>query len=161
MAVYRPTVGLSHPNSVPTASYLGRLSAIFLFIASPGALPPISGSLQIRLVSDDPELHRILRKSIEPSRAVSVIGHSAALLEEPAADADILLLDVERPPLAIDELKKLRSANESALIIILAQQIDADVRELGHELGAVGYLKKDESLPDIATLVVELASLSC
>ena len=151
---------LSRPNSVPTASYVQRLSAIFLSL-SPEALPPIPSSLQVRLVSDNPDLDRTLRESLDTVTDLDVIAHSAALAEPAAANAgvDILLVDVGNPPRASNKLTKLRAENESALIIILAPQIDDDVRELGDALNACAYLKHDQSLHDIAALVVGLASL--
>jgi DNA-binding NarL/FixJ family response regulator len=111
-------------------------------------------------VGDDLVLDCTLRESLDTEDELDVLAHSAALAEQPAAEADVLLVDAGPPLPQVGELKKLRAANQSALMIVVASEIDADVRELGNALGAVGYVKKDEGLHDIAALVVALASLS-
>ena len=63
------------------------------------------------------------------------------------------------PAPSAEELAALREEDDSALVIVVAPEIDSDARELGASVDAVGYLKKGVAVADIAAVVLELAAV--
>ena len=72
---------------------------------------------------------------------LEVVGHAARRAAARPA-ADVVLLDVGPPAPNAETLASLRGENDSALVIVVATEIDSHARELGASVEAVGYLKK-------------------
>jgi DNA-binding NarL/FixJ family response regulator len=118
--------------------------------------PP--GPPRVRLVSADMEFESALRASLDREDAFDVIGHTPRSVESPPAD--IVLLDAGPPEPDDEELARLRSESDCALVIVAAAEIDSRARELGVLVDVVGYLKKGVAVADVAALVLELAAVA-
>lgn len=103
-------------------------------------------------MTGDGTFHNALRRSLELAEGVEVQAHGAV-----APPADVVVVDAEAPP--ADEGKFVKHGG-AGLTIVVAPQIDEDVRERGRVLGAAAYIRKDEGLHKVIGLVIELASVS-
>ena len=115
----------------------------------------------LHLVSDDPDLERSLRESlVDDDDPHAIAGPPARKAEEHSPGRGVVIVDGGTPrALVTSTIEQLQSGGRSPLIVLVAAEIDAEVRELGKSLGAVAYLKKDSGLQEIAALVAELSSL--
>jgi DNA-binding response OmpR family regulator len=115
----------------------------------------------LHLVSDDPDFERSLSESlVDDDDPHAIARRPARMADEPSPGRGVVIVDAGIPQaLVTSTIEKLQTGGRSPLIVLVAAEIDAEVRELGKSLGAVAYLKKDTGLQEIAALVAELSSL--
>ncbi len=109
-------------------------------------------SLPVRvIIADDHRLMRIgLRKILEVSPDISVIadasnGREAIDLAQ-ELQPDVLLLDVEMPDLSgIEVTRQLKQNNSPVNILIISAHNEPNYIQEVLNLGAAGYLTKDEA----------------
>lgn len=89
-----------------------------------------------------------LQRSLEPSAGVEVQAHDAVR-------PDVVVVDTEAAPASEDELVAELGLD---VMIVVAPEIDDEVRERGRTLKASAYVRKDDGVFAIIGLVIELAS---
>jgi len=109
------------------------------------ARPSARRSATVRVVTNDVDLQRAVRRSLEPA-AVDVRAHSAF-----ASSTDVVVVDAAAPDLHV---------GDSGATILVAPEIDADVREQGRRLDAAAYVRNDEDLGKVIGLVIELVAFT-
>jgi hypothetical protein len=114
--------------------------------------------MTVQVVTNDVRLRRTVRRSLEPAVGVDVQAHGTL------APADVFVVDAEAP---LDETGAFPNetgafprGGDSGATIVVAPEIDAQVREQGRRLDAVAYVRNDEGLAKVIGLVVELASIT-
>jgi hypothetical protein len=110
------------------------------------ARPSARRSTTVRVVTNDVDLQRTVRRSLEPAAGLDVRAHTA--FDPPT---DVVVVDAAAPGLPV---------GDSGATILVAPQIDADVREQGRRLDAVAYVRNDESLGKVIGLVIELVTFT-
>lgn len=98
---------------------------------------------RVMLVDDDDDFRRIMSNELaRRGYAVSAVASGAAALAQ-AAEADVILLDLRLPDMdGIEVLKKLRSADVSAGVLMLTGHGTIDTAIQAVRLGAYDYLEK-------------------
>lgn len=107
--------------------------------------------MTVQVVTNDVRLRRTVRRSLEPAVGVDVQAHGAL------APADVVVVDAEAP---LDEMGAFPRDGDSEATIVVAPEIDAQVREHGRRLDAVAYVRNDEGLAKVIGLVVEFVSIT-
>jgi hypothetical protein len=113
------------------------------------ARPSAKRFTSVRVVTNDVGLQRAVRRGLESVAGVDVRAHSAF-----ASPANILVVDAAAPD-AHGEFD-----DDSGATILVAPEIDADVREQGRRLDVVAYVRNDEGLGNVIGLVVELVAFT-
>ena len=108
--------------------------------------------MTVQVVTNDVLLRRAVRRSLESSVGVDVQAHVAL-----APRADVVVVDADP---ALDETRDLPRNADSGATIVVAPEIDAQVREQGRRLNAAAYVRKDEGLATVIGLVIELVSIT-
>lgn len=98
---------------------------------------------RVMLVDDDDEFRRVMSSELaRRGYAVSSVASGAAALAQ-ASEADVIVLDLRLPDTdGIDVLKKLRSADVSAGVLVLTGHGTIDTAIQAVRLGAYDYLEK-------------------
>jgi hypothetical protein len=99
-------------------------------------------------VTEDATFRDALRQSLDVAE-VDVQAHAAL-----APRADVIVVDAEAAPVRHDEVH----LEDDSVTIVVAPEIDAEVRERGRALNASAYVRKDDGLYTVMGLVIELAS---
>ena len=110
------------------------------------ARPSARRSTTVRVVTNDVDLQRTVRRSLEPAAGLDVGAHGAF-----APSTDVVVVDAAVPDLRV---------GDSGATILVAPEIDADVREQGRRLDAAAYVRNDESLGKVIGLVIELVAFT-
>lgn len=106
----------------------------------------------VQVVTEDGAFRDAVRQSVEVAGVVDVHAHAAVNLT-----ADVLVVDAESTPAGESETL---ASSDSRVTIVVAPEIDADVRERGRRLNATAYVRKDDEPHKVIGLVIELASFS-
>jgi DNA-binding NarL/FixJ family response regulator len=107
--------------------------------------------LLITVHSDDPELHCDLGENLPAEN-----GHRLRLLKP---DPDVVFVDAG-PPAPASLPSELRTTCPSAFVVLVARDVDAQALELGEELDADAFVRRDEEVTDTATAVLALAAIA-
>jgi hypothetical protein len=102
----------------------------------------------VRVVSNDEKLQRTVRRSVKPAR-VDVRAHSAF-----APWVNVVVVDAA----TFDSRGDVDG--DSGATILVAPEIDADVREQGRRIDADAYVRNDEGLGNVIGLVIELVAVT-
>ncbi len=99
--------------------------------------------VRVVLVDDDDEFRRVMSgELVRRGYAVSSVASGAAALTQ-AAEADVIVLDLRLPDMdGIEVLKKLRSADVPAGVLVLTGHGTIDTAIQAVRLGAYDYLEK-------------------
>jgi hypothetical protein len=108
--------------------------------------------MTVQVVTNDVMLRRAVRRGLEPAAGVDVQAHAAL-----APPADVVVVDAEAP---LDETCDFPGNGDSGATIVVASEIDAQVREQGRRLDAVAYVRNDEGLGKVIGVVIELVWLT-
>jgi len=111
------------------------------------ARPSARKSTSVGVVTNDVDLQRAVRGGLEAAAGVDVRAHSLA------PSPDVMVVDADMAP-------GLDAGGDSGATIIVAPEIDADVREQGRRLDAVAYVRNDEGLSTVIGLVIELVAFT-
>lgn len=100
-------------------------------------------AVRVLLVDDDDEFRRVMSgELVRRGYAVNSVGSGAAALAQ-AAEADVIVLDLRLPDIdGIEVLKKLRSAEVPAGVLMLTGHGTIDTAIQAVRLGAYDYLEK-------------------
>lgn len=106
--------------------------------------------IQIIIADDHQLLRNYLRKTLERRGDISVVAEAADGAEVVRClndcQADVLLLDIEMPGMnGIDVLRYLQEQGGSIKSLILSGYSDRELIQGALDLGAQGYLIKDEA----------------
>ena len=112
-------------------------------------LPGRSVSKRIYVVEDHPRMRELLREWIEALPGLSICGTAesaeAALDELPAAQADVVLIDMSLPAMGgIEFVAALRERHPHVRCLILSGHNETRYVERALAAGAQGYLLKGE-----------------
>ena len=110
------------------------------------ARPFARRSTSVRVVTDDVDLRRKVRRGLEPDAVLDVRAHGFA------PSPDVIVLD------AASDTED--GNGDSGATILVAPEIDAHVREQGRRLDAAAYVRNDEGLDTVIGLVVELVAFT-
>ena len=110
------------------------------------AQPSARRSTTVRVVTNDVDLQRTVRRSLEPAAALDVRTHAAF-----APSTEVVVVDATSHDLPV---------GDSGATILVAPEINADVREQGRRLDAAAYVRNDESLGKVIGLVIELVAFT-
>lgn len=110
------------------------------------ARPSARRSTTVRVVTNDADLQRTVRRSLEPAARLDVRAHAGF-----APSTEVVVVDAAAPDLHV---------GDSGATILVAPEIDADVREQGRRLDAAAYVRNDESLGKVIGLVIELVAFT-
>ena len=103
-------------------------------------------STTVRVVTNDVDLQRTVRRSLEPAAGVDVRAHATL-----APSVEVVVVDAAAPDLRV---------GDSGATILVAPEIDADVREQGRRMDAAAYVRSDEDLGKVIGLVIELVAFT-
>jgi hypothetical protein len=103
----------------------------------------------VNVVTEEDGFASAIQRSLEPSAGFEVQAHTAV-------GADVVVVDTEAAPASED--KQLVAELGLDITIVVAPEIDEEVRERGRTLKASAYVRKDDSAFAIIGLVIELAS---
>ena len=109
------------------------------------ARPSTRRSTTVRVVTNDVNLHRTVRGSLDAAAGVDVRAHALA------PSPEVVVVDADAAP-GLD--------GDSGATIIVAPEIDAGVREQGRRLDAAAYVRNDEGLGTVIGLVIELVAFT-
>jgi hypothetical protein len=107
--------------------------------------------LLITVLSDDSELHCGLGENLPAPN-----GRRPRLLRP---DPDVVFVDAG-PPAPASLPSRLREAYPSAFVVLVARDVDADALELGAQLDADAFMRRDGELADTATALLALAAIA-
>jgi hypothetical protein len=108
--------------------------------------------MTVQVVTNDVMLHRAVRRSLEPVAGFDLQAHAAL-----APSADVVVVDAEAAPHLKGAFPR---SSDSGATIVIAPEIDAEVREQGRRLDAVAYVRNDEGMGKVIGVVIELVSLA-
>lgn len=111
---------------------------------------------KILIVEDDLELASTISKYLQAERHLAVTVHDGneAFERLRLETFDVLILDWNLPGMeGIDLLRRLRSAGNTTLVLMLTGKSDIDDKEQGLETGADDYLTKPFNLRELAVRV--------
>lgn len=106
-------------------------------------MPAVRKNARVLLVDDDDEFRRVMAGELaRRGHAVSAVASGAAALAQ-AGEADVIVLDMRLPDMdGIDVLRKLRSADGAAGVLVLTGHGTIDTAIQAVRLGAYDYLEK-------------------
>jgi DNA-binding NarL/FixJ family response regulator len=107
--------------------------------------------LLITVHSDDPELHCDLGENLPVEN-----GHRPRLLKP---DPDVVFVDAG-PPAPASLPSEIRKAYPSAFVVLVARDVDSEALELGAEVDADAFVRRDEELADSATALLALSAIT-
>jgi DNA-binding NarL/FixJ family response regulator len=107
--------------------------------------------LLITVHSDDPGLRGDLGENLPGD-----IGRRPGLLKP---SPDVVFVDAG-PPAPASVPGELRKAYPSAFVVLVARKVDAQALELGAELDADAFVRRDDELADTATALLALAAIA-
>ncbi len=111
------------------------------------------------LLVDDHDLVRTgIRRLLEDTEGIEVVGEARsgeeALTVAPAADPEVVLMDVNMPGMGgLEATRKLLRINPAIRIIVVSVHVDGLVPKRVLEAGAVGYLTKGCSADEVVLAV--------
>ena len=109
------------------------------------------GKLLITVLSDDPGLHGDLGENLPAD-----MGRRPRMLRP---CPDVVFVDVG-PPAPASLPSELRWAYPSAFVVLIARDVDSQALELGSELDADAFVRRDDELVDTATALLALAAIA-
>ena len=107
--------------------------------------------LRITVHSDDPGLHGDLGENLPV-----VLGPRLRLLRP---SPDVVFVDAG-PPAPESMPGELRKSYPSAFVVLVARKVDAQALELGAEVDADAFVRRDDELADTATALLALAAIA-
>lgn len=106
--------------------------------------------LLITVHSDDADLHCDLGENLPAQN-----GRRSLLRPDP----DVVFVDAG-PPAPVSLPSELRKQHPSAFVVLVARDVDAQALELGEELDADAFVRRDAEVTDTATAVLALAAIA-
>jgi len=107
--------------------------------------------LLITVHSDDLGLHGDLGENLPTAN-----GGPARLLRP---SPDVVFVDAG-PPAPASLPTELRRAHPSAFVVLVARDVDAEALELGTQLDADAFVRRDDEVADTATALLALAAIA-
>jgi DNA-binding NarL/FixJ family response regulator len=107
--------------------------------------------LLITVHSDDPQLHGDLGENLPAEN-----GRRSRLL---SPRPDVVFVDAG-PPAPASLPSELRKAHPSAFVVLVARDVDAEALDLGAELDADAFVRRDDELADSATVLLALSAIA-
>ena len=119
--------------------------------------------IRVLLVDDHTVVRRGLRKILESTNDIEVVGEVGNGLEAIAATADlqpdIVLMDVSLPDLnGIEATRQITAATSAAQVLMLSMHADEQYVLASMAAGAKGYLVKDVDDQDLVAAVLAVRS---
>ena len=118
--------------------------------------------IRVALVDDQAIIRAGLARILSPSDGFEVVAECAdgqqAVEELPAADADVVLMDIRMPRLdGIAATVQLRATPDAAAVLVLTTFGEDEVLWGAIEAGAAGFVLKDSSAEDLIAAVRAVA----
>ena len=107
--------------------------------------------LLITVHSDDAGLHGDLGENLPLAGG----GRARLLRRSP----DVVFVDAG-PPAPASLPSELRKTNPSAFVVLVARDVDAEALELGAEVDADAFVRRDDELADTATALLALVAIA-
>ena len=111
------------------------------------------------IVGSDAFLVTAMRLALRHVAAISVFG---VLDDEPSvgeairdAEPDIVVIDAARPARALERLQEVGEARPTALVVVIARELDAELFEQAAEQGALACLGTPSLTLQLRTLLAE------
>jgi two-component system response regulator NreC len=119
----------------------------------------VTRKIRVLLVDDHTVVRRGLRKILESTNDVEVVGEVGSGLEAITAAAelhpDVVLMDVSLPDLnGIEATRRITAATPGAQVLMLSMHADEQYVLASMEAGAKGYLVKDVDDQDLVAAVL-------
>lgn len=118
-------------------------------------LPKTSYQQRVLVVEDEPKLSRVVRNYLEREGYLAHLAETCtqALKSVKSLKPDLVILDIMLPDgSGLDVLKKIRSSNDTAVILLTARSEEVD-KIVGLELGADDYVSKPFSVRELMARV--------
>jgi DNA-binding NarL/FixJ family response regulator len=123
----------------------------------------VSSKIRVLLVDDHTVVRRGLRKILESTNEIEVVGEAGTGLEAIAATAalhpDVVLMDVNLPDLnGIEATRRITTATPTSQVLMLSMYADEQYVLASMAAGAKGYLVKDVDDQDLVAAVLAVRS---
>lgn len=110
------------------------------------------------MVADDEMVMRLFISSVLARMKLDVVGEAAngneAVSMFREKRPDLLLMDINMPIKTGDEaLKEIRDEFPDARVVMLTSVIESETVEKCLSLGAIGYIRKDSPVDEIAAII--------
>ncbi len=110
------------------------------------------------MVADDEMVMRLFISSVLARMKLDVVGEAAngneAVSMFREKRPDLLLMDINMPMKTGDEaLKEIRAEFPDARVVMLTSVIESETVEKCLSLGAIGYIRKDSPVDEIAAII--------
>lgn len=118
-------------------------------------LPKTSYQQRVLVVEDEPKLSRVVRNYLEREGYLAHLAETCtqALQSVKTLKPDLVILDIMLPDgSGLEVLKKIRSSNDTAVILLTARSEEVD-KIVGLELGADDYVSKPFSVRELMARV--------
>ncbi len=118
-------------------------------------LPKTSYQQRVLVVEDEPKLSRVVRNYLEREGYLAHLAETStqALQSVKTLKPDLVILDIMLPDgSGLEVLKKIRSSNDTAVILLTARSEEVD-KIVGLELGADDYVSKPFSVRELMARV--------
>jgi DNA-binding NarL/FixJ family response regulator len=123
----------------------------------------VSSKIRVLLVDDHTVVRRGLRKILESTNEIEVVGEAGSGIEAIAATAalhpDVVLMDVNLPDLnGIEATRRITTATPTSQVLMLSMYADEQYVLASMAAGAKGYLVKDVDDQDLVAAVLAVRS---
>ena len=115
-----------------------------------------AGNVYVAVVDDDESLCRSFARLLRAAgmQPVTYLSAEAFLADKKQPQFDCLLLDIQLTGMSGLELQKqLAATRRAAPVIFITAHDDPRARELAHEAGCAGYLRKTDSGDDVLAAI--------
>ncbi|HSQ75429.1 MAG TPA: response regulator transcription factor [Bacteroidota bacterium] len=107
------------------------------------------------IVDDNPAMRSMIRRVLNavPSDIIECADGNEAVLRYSAASPDWVLMDLQMPGLdGLEAMRRIRSVDSEARFVVVTAFDDPDLRAEALDLGAKGYVLKDD-LPELNRII--------